>query len=96
MSETVALPLWLALAAGLFALWAVYEHVLMPALRWMLTHPANRVIDDMSSRLRIGIRPFQRTRRQALVHRLLTDPKVQQAVDEYARQIRVPVPAVLK
>jgi glycerol-3-phosphate O-acyltransferase len=96
MSETVALPLWLALAAGLFALWAVYEHVLMPALRWMLTHPANRVIDDMSSRLRIGIRPFQRTRRQALVHRLLTDPKVQQAVDEYARQNRVPVPAVLK
>jgi glycerol-3-phosphate O-acyltransferase len=96
MSETVTLPLWLALAAGLFALWAVYEHVLMPALRWMLTHPANRVIDDMSPRLRIGIRPFQRTRRQALMHRLLTDPKVQQAVEEYSRQHRVGVPAVLK
>jgi glycerol-3-phosphate O-acyltransferase len=79
VSDTVAVPLWLALAAAVLALWAFYEHVLMPALRWMVTHPANRVIDDVSTRLRIGIRPFQRTRRQALIHRLLTDPKVQQA-----------------
>ena len=66
MSESVALPLWVVVAVGLFALWALYEHVLMPALRWMLTHPANRVIDDVSSRLRIGIRPFQRTRMSQL------------------------------
>ena len=77
MSEPVAVPLWLALAAALFAAWALYEHVVVPALRWMLTHPSNRVIDQLSTRLRIGIRPFQRTRRQALIHRLLTDPKVQ-------------------
>ena len=57
--------------AGLLAAWAFYEHVLMPALRWMVTHPANQVIDQVSTRLRIGIRPFQRTRRQALIHRLL-------------------------
>ena len=96
MSETVAVPLWLALAAALLALWAFYEHVLMPALRWMVTHPANRVIDDVSTRLRIGIRPFQRTRRQALIHRLLTDPKVQQAAEAYSREKRVPLPAVMK
>ena len=69
MTESVALPLWAVVAVGLFALWALYEHVLMPALRWMLTHPANRVIDDVSTRLRIAIRPFQRTKRQALIHR---------------------------
>ena len=57
----------------------------MPALRWMVTHPANRVIDNVSSRLRIGIRPFQRTRRQALIHRLITDPRVQQAAEQCAR-----------
>ena len=92
----ITVPLWLAIAAGLLAAWALYEHLLMPALRWLVTHPANQVIDDISSRLRIGIRPFQRTRRQALVHRLLTDPKVQQAAEQYAARHRTALPAVLK
>jgi glycerol-3-phosphate O-acyltransferase len=96
VTESVALPLWVVVAVGLFAAWALYEHVLIPALRWMLTHPANRVIDDMSTRLRIGIRPFQRTRRQALIHRLLTDPKVQQAAERFAREHQQPLPRVLK
>ena len=92
----ITVPLWLAIAVAVLAAWAAYEHLLMPALRWMVMHPANQVIDDISSRLRIGIRPFQRTRRQALVHRLLTDPKVQQAAEQHARNNRVPLPAVLK
>jgi len=96
MTELVALPLWLALAVGLFALWALYEHVLIPALRWMLTHPADRVMEDMSTRLRIGIRPFQRTRRQALIHRLLTDPKVQQAAEQFAAERKIPINAAFK
>jgi glycerol-3-phosphate O-acyltransferase len=96
VSDTVALPLWLAVAAGLLAVWALYEHALLPALRWMLTHPANRVIEDVSARLRIGIRPFQRTRRQALIHRLLTDPKVQQAAEEFSRQTGTALPSVLR
>jgi glycerol-3-phosphate O-acyltransferase len=96
MTESVALPLWVVLAVGLFALWALYEHVLMPALRWMITHPANRVIEDVSTRLRIGIRPFQRTKRQALIHRLVTDPKVQQAAERFAADNKIPMNAVFK
>src|SRR5438132_13242677 len=96
MAESVAVPLWLVVAASLLAAWALYEHLLMPALRWIVTHPANQVIDELSSRLRIGIRPFQRTRRQALIHRLLTDPKVLHAVESYAAANRVAVPAVLR
>ena len=96
MTENVALPLWVVVAAGLFALWALYEHVVVPALRWMLTHRANRVIEDVSTRLRIGIRPFQRTRRQALIHRLLTDPKVQEAAEQFSKEKRVPLPVALE
>jgi glycerol-3-phosphate O-acyltransferase len=92
----ITVPLWLAVLVGALAVWALYEHLVMPALRWMVTHPANQVIENVSSRLRIGIRPFQRTRRQALVHRLITDPKVQQAAEQYAQRERVPLPAVLK
>lgn len=96
MTESVALPLWLVVAAGALALWALCEHVLVPALRWMLEHPANRVIEDVSSRLRIGIRPFQRTRRQALIHRLLTDPKVQHAAEQFSAGNKVPINAVFR
>jgi glycerol-3-phosphate O-acyltransferase len=96
VTESVALPLWMVLAVGLFALWAFYEHVLVPALRWMWTQPANRVIEDVSTRLRIGIRPFQRTRRQALIHRLLTDPKVQEAAEQFAKDKRIHLPVALQ
>src|SRR5712692_3982569 len=65
MSDTLSVPLWLALPAALLAAWALYEHVVVPALRWVVTHPANQMIDELSTRLRISIRPFQRTRRQA-------------------------------
>jgi len=96
MTDAVALPLWLVLLAGLLAVWAFYEHVLIPALRWMVTQPANQVIDQVSTRLRIGIRPFQRTRRQALIHRLLTDPRVQEAAEQFAAQNRLPIGVAFK
>src|ERR1043165_1897388 len=96
MGEMVALPAWALAILLVFAAWAAYDRLLMPALRWMVTHPANQVIDEVSSRLRIGIRPFQRTRRQALIHRLLTDPKVQQAAEQYAQKNGLSINAVLR
>jgi glycerol-3-phosphate O-acyltransferase len=96
VTEHVAVPAWLALLAGGFAIWALYEHVVIPALRWMVTHPADQVLNQLSTRLRIGIRPFQRTRRQALIHRLLTDPKVQQAAEKFAREKKISIENTLK
>jgi glycerol-3-phosphate O-acyltransferase len=89
MAETVTLPAWFfVLLLGLAAL-AAFEKLVYPVLRWMVMHPANQVIDELSSRLRIGVRPFQRTRRQALVHRLATDPKVQKAAEEFSSQKKI-------
>ena len=96
MSETVSVPFWLAVPAALLAAWAAYDKLLIPALRWMVTRPANQVIEELSTRLRIGIRPFQRTRRQALIHRLTTDPKVLQAAEHFAIQQNRPLPSVLR
>src|ERR1041385_9551267 len=67
------------------AVWALYEHAVAPALRFLVTPPANQVIDELGERLRIGIRPFQRTKRQALIHSLLADRRVQAAAEKYAR-----------
>ena len=96
MTDAVSLPAWLLVLIAALAVWALYEHVLMPALRFLVTHPANRVIDELGERLRIGIRPFQRTKRQALIHRLLTDPRVQVAAENFAKQNGVSVPAALR
>ncbi len=88
MSEAVALPFWLLAILAFFAAWAAYDKLLVPALRWLVNRPANQVIEELSTRLRIGIRPFQRTRRQALIHRLTTDPKVLQAAERHAAETR--------
>ena len=92
----VSVPWWLAVLAGALAAWAAYDKLLLPALRWFLAGRANVVLDEVSSRLRIGIRPFQRTRRQVLIHRLLGDPKVLAAAEQFAAQRKIPVPAALE
>jgi glycerol-3-phosphate O-acyltransferase len=88
--------LWLFVVLAALAAWAAYEKLLMPAVRWYVANRANLVIDEVSKRLRIGIRPFQRTRRQALIDRLLTDPKVQKAAEQHAEKMGVPVITSLK
>jgi glycerol-3-phosphate O-acyltransferase len=96
MSEPIALPFWALAILVFLAAWAAYEKLLVPVLRWMVSRPANQVIEELSARLRIGIRPFQRTRRQALIHRLTADPKVLQAAEKFSRDHQVALPSVLK
>jgi glycerol-3-phosphate O-acyltransferase len=91
----VTLPTWAAVLGGLLAAWAAYDKLLMPALRWFIAGRANVVLEEMSTRLRIGVRPFQRTRRQVLIHRLLGDPKVQSAAEQHAAGKKVPLPEVM-
>ena len=62
----------------------------------LLAHPSNQVIDELGERLRIGIRPFQRTKRQALIHRLLTDPRVQASAEAHSRESGVSLAAALR
>jgi glycerol-3-phosphate O-acyltransferase len=87
--------MWLAVLGGVLAAWAAYDKLLVPALRWFMAGRTNVVLEEVSTRLRIGVRPFQRTRRQILIHRLLGDPKVQTAVEQHAAQHKIPLPAVL-
>jgi len=96
MTDAVSIPAWLLVVIAALALWALYEHVLAPALRVMLAHPANRVIDELGERLRIGIRPFQRTKRQALIHSLLADHKVQAAAEQFAKENGLSLSAALR
>ena len=90
MSSSITVPLWLALVIGALAAWALLDRLLMPSARWFIRSRANKVLDEVSQRLQIRIRPFQQVRRQALIDRLVFDEKVQQAAPAFADAREMP------
>jgi glycerol-3-phosphate O-acyltransferase len=70
--------------------WAVLDRILIPSTRWFLRRRINRVIDEISTRLDIQIKPFQLTKRQVLIDRLVYDPGVIEAVQEKAKAQNCP------
>jgi len=86
----ISIPVWLFLILFAVALWAVLDRVLIPSTRWFLRRRINRVIDEISTRLDIQIKPFQITKRQVLIDRLVYDPKVIEAIQLEAVQRNCP------
>jgi glycerol-3-phosphate O-acyltransferase len=72
------------------AAWAVLERVFIPSVRWFFRRRVNRVLDEISTRLDIEIRPFQLTKRQVLIDRLVYDTQVIEAMQAYAREQDMP------
>ncbi|MCP4392098.1 MAG: glycerol-3-phosphate acyltransferase [Gammaproteobacteria bacterium] len=68
----------------------ILDRVLLPGFRWYLKRRVNRVIEEVNTRLDIEIRPFQLTRKQALVDQLVFDDKVVAAMKEYAIENNMP------
>jgi glycerol-3-phosphate O-acyltransferase len=95
MSEPVAVPLWLFLPIAAFALWSLLDRLLIPSFRWILRRRLNRLIDNVNRRLDIEIRPFQLTKRQVLIDRLVYDPLVVAAANEHARAANMPREAAM-
>jgi glycerol-3-phosphate O-acyltransferase len=95
MDSSVTLPLWLFLLLAAFAAWAVADRVLLPGVRAMLRARVNRVIDEVNTRLNISIRPFQLTKREVLIDRLVYDAKVIEAMQSYAAENTTPREAAM-
>lgn len=74
----------------LFAAVMLLDRILLPGMRWYLKRRANRVIEEINSRLDIKIRPFQFTRRQVLIDQLVFDEKVIDAIKQYADAHNMP------
>src|SRR5216684_2489270 len=75
MGEPVTVPLWLFLPIAAFALWSLLDQLL---------------IDSVNRRLDVEIKPFQLTKRQVLIDRLVYDPQVVAAANEHARANNLP------
>ena len=90
MSEPVTVPLWLFLAIALFAAWSLLDRLLIPSARWVVRRRLNRLIDRVNRRLTVEIKPFQLTKRQVLIDRLVYDPQVVAAANDYAHANNLP------
>src|SRR3954464_5478588 len=90
MDEPVTVPLWLFLPIAAFALWSLLDRLLIPSGRWLLRRRLNRLIDTVNRRLDVEIKPFQLTKRQVLIDRLVYDPQVVAAANEHARATNLP------
>jgi glycerol-3-phosphate O-acyltransferase len=90
LSGQITIPVWLFIILLAVCAWAVLERVLIPSSRWFIRRRINRVIDEISSRLDIQIKPFQLTKRQVLIDRLVYDPNVLEAIQETARERECP------
>ncbi len=90
MYATVSLPAWAFVLLVALAGWAVLDRLLKPALDSVLRRRANRVIDELNTRLPLRIPSFKLTKREVLVDQLRFDPKVLEAADVFARETGAP------
>ena len=96
MTEAVAVPLWLFVVLAVLALLAALEWLLLPSVRWYFRRKVRRVMDEISTRFRIELPEFKLTRRQALLDRLTTDPRVLAAVQQQVVESGVPRDVVIQ
>ena len=86
MGGQVTIPLWLFILMAVITLWWMLDRILAPGVRWFFRRKINRVITEIGARLDIEIRPFQLTKRQVLIDRLVYDPRVMEAVLHFAEK----------
>ena len=96
MGSQVTLPLWAVIIVALLAAWAAVDRILVPSVRWAVRRRANRAIEELNTRLQLRIQPFKLTKRQVLIDRLVFDPEVLHAADEYARESGAPREVVMQ
>ncbi len=90
MTGPITIPLWLFLVLFVITILSILDRVLIPSTRWFIRRKVNRVIDEIGTRLDIEIRPFQLTKRQVLIDRLVYDAEVIEAINRKAPGRRFP------
>ncbi len=94
MGGTIEIPIWLAVLAGIFAVVAVLDKLLIPSVRWYLRKRFNRAVDRLNHKLQLQIQPFKLTKRRILIDRLSHDPVIMQAVAAEAAESGDPAEVV--
>ena len=85
MTTPVMIPLWLLVLVLLFAAVTFASHFLFPSVRWFFRRRAEKVVARVNMRLTKPIEPFKLARRYDTIERLVFDPEVIMAVNDYAK-----------
>lgn len=85
MNDPVLLPLWLVWTGGILAGWAVLSLTLWPIWRRYWRNRAQRLIERLNETLLLRIPTYKMARRDALIGRLVADPRVLDAIEEERR-----------
>ncbi len=96
MAGEITISVWIFVLLVALAALAVLDRILIPSSRWFLRRRVNRVLEEIGTRLDIEIRPFQLTKRQVLIDRLVYDPKIIEAIQDYAHRHDMPLEVVQK
>lgn len=96
MIDAIRLPLWLVVIGGVLAAWALLDHLLLPSVRWFLRRRDKVVIKEIDEHLNLHLPPFKLIKKRVLIGRLMSDPKVLDAVEEYCQKHGISTEAGLK
>src|SRR5829696_4768614 len=91
MNGSITLRTWEFAALVLLALVCLLDRLMVPSARWFIRQRTLRVLEEVNRKLPIEIQPFRMARREVLVDRLMSDPRVVQAVGEHANEHHVPL-----
>ncbi len=94
MGPEISLPWWLFALIVALACLSLLDRLFIPSVRWFWRRRINRVVDEIGQRLDITIRPFQLTKRQVLIDRLVYDPHVLEDAKKLCREEKQPLDQV--
>jgi glycerol-3-phosphate O-acyltransferase len=90
MFQTIELPLWLLVVILGFAGVTFASHFLFPSVRWFFRRRMEKAVSELNKRLQRPVEPFKLLERHDRILRLIYDPKVMEAVVEFARENGIP------
>jgi len=90
MTAQISIPFWLFLLLAVISSIVVIQKFLFPGIRWFFRKKINQAIHELNQKLNVGIRPFQLTKRQVLLDRLIHDSQVLEFVQSLSEQDEVP------
>ena len=90
MAGEITIPIWLFFALLALASVVVVQKFLFPGIRWFVRKKINQAIIELNQKFNITLKPFQLTKRQVLLDRLIHDAEVLNFVQQQAEHDEIP------
>lgn len=90
MAGEITIPIWLFFTLLALASIVVLQKFLFPGIRWFFRKKINQAILELNQKFKITLKPFQLTKRQVLLDRLIHDSDVLDFVQKQADHDEVP------